>query len=128
MKKNYCGYTAIYVHLAMSTLFSAIGIYQDTSVREAMGNDVLSDPQLLSHDAAASFNPEYPTWLSFLAWNGQKDPTQGSLAFGYDAHDMDSVSSMDSEDTGALVSALENPRPVLVAMLRLAVSIWPEIG
>lgn len=57
----------------------------------------------------------------------QEDPLKGGLALSYDAHDMESISSMDFEDAGALVSALENPRPVLVEMLRLALSIWTEI-
>jgi len=100
---------------------------QGASVQDALSNDVLSAPQALSTAAAASFDAEYPSWLSLSVWNGQEDPLQGGLAFSYDAHDMESISSMDFEDTGALVSAIENPRPVLVEMLRQAVSIWPEI-
>lgn len=100
---------------------------QGASVQEALSHDALSDAQTLSQAAAARFDAEFPTWLSLSVWNGQEDPLQGGLAFSYDAHDMDSISSMDFEDAGALVSALENPRPVLVEMLRLAVSIWPEI-
>lgn len=100
---------------------------QGASVQDALSNDVLSSPQALSQAAAASFDAEYPTWLSVAVWNGQEDPLKGGLAFSYDAHDMESISSMDFEDAGALVSALENPRPVLVEMLRLALSIWPEI-
>jgi hypothetical protein len=100
---------------------------QGASVQDALSNEVLSNPLALANAAAASFDAEYPTWLSLSVWNGQEDPQQGGLAFSYDAHDMESISSMDFEDAGALVSALENPRPVLVEMLRLAVSIWPEI-
>lgn len=100
---------------------------QGASVQDALSNDALSAPQALSEAAAASFDAEYPTWLSVAVWNGQEDPLQGGLAFSYDAHDMESISSMDFEDAGALVSALENPRPVIVEMLRLALSMWPEI-
>ena len=100
---------------------------QGASVKEALSHEVLSEARILSQAAAARFDAEFPTWLSLSVWNGQEDPLQGGLAFSYDAHDMESISSMDFEEAGALVSALENPRPVLVAMLRLAVSIWPEI-
>jgi len=100
---------------------------QGASVREALGHDVLSNPQTLSQAAAASHVVDYPNWLSLSVWNGIEDPLQGGLTFSYDAHDMDSISSMDFEDAGALVCSIDNPRDVLVEMLRLAVTIWKEV-
>lgn len=100
---------------------------QGASVQNALSNEVLGEPLTLSNAAVASLDAEYPTWLPVSAWNGQENPQQGGLTFSYDAHDIETISSMDFEDAGALVSALENSRPVLVEMLRRAVSIWPEI-
>ncbi|MCU1717542.1 immunity 52 family protein [Pseudomonas sp. 5P_3.1_Bac2] len=100
---------------------------QGSSLQEALKTEVVAEAKNLERAAATGFDTEYPTWLSLSLWNGQEDPLQGGLAFNYYAHDMPSISSIDFEDAGALVSALDDPGALLVEMLRLTVTMWPEV-
>ncbi|WP_256574200.1 Imm52 family immunity protein [Pseudomonas sp. M30-35] len=98
-----------------------------SSLREALESEVVENFECLANEASKGFDDQYPNCLSLYVWNGQENPLQGGLSFNYDAHDMPSISSIEFEDAGALVSALDDPRTLLVDMLRLAVSIWSEI-
>lgn len=98
-----------------------------SSLQEALKREVIENIEYLVNEASKGFDAEYPNCLSLYAWNGQENPLQGGLSFNYDAHDLPSISSIEFEDAGALVSALENPCDLLIEMLKLAVSLWPEI-
>ncbi len=63
----------------------------------------------------------------YVLWNGQADVTKGGLAIVYDAHDEAFVSSIELKDAGALIMSEANPRPLLIALFKAAVDIWPEI-
>jgi len=117
-----------YLH-ALGELRPLLGRWflQADSLSEALSLDVMNAPHLLEQAVAKNFDADFPAWLSLSVWNGEQNPLKGGLSFQYDAHDMESVASMGFEDAGALVMALDDPQPILLAMMRIAVSIWPEI-
>lgn len=100
---------------------------QGGSKSEALSKPVVGDTAHLQREAQDNLDDEFPDWLRVSLWNGLEDPLAGGLAFHYSAHDQGTMSCMRFEDGGALVSALDDARPVVLGIIRLAVSLWPEI-
>lgn len=100
---------------------------QGGSKSEALSKPVVGDVQQLQSEAQDNLDAEVPSWLRVSLWNGQDDPFAGGLALHYSAHDQGTMSCMRFEDGGALIAAFDDVRQVVLRILQLAVSLWPEI-
>ncbi|MHB0844609.1 Imm52 family immunity protein [Stutzerimonas nitrititolerans] len=96
------------------------------SLEQALEKNALTNPGYLINEAGLN-RDHTPGAVKFAVWNGIEDPLQGGLTFRYNAHAKRSMSTMSFNDGGALLSALTEPRALLLEMMRRAVVTWPEI-
>lgn len=96
------------------------------SLEQALEKNALTNRGYLMNEAGLNMD-HTPDAVKFAVWNGIEDPLQGGLTFRYNAHAKRSMSTMSFNDGGALLSALTEPRALLLEMMRRAVVAWPEI-